>query len=55
MAVIDVDTGKEIRCPACNKLLLKGTLARGTSIEMVCTRRSCPLRQAKEKIRIRVM
>ncbi len=51
-SAIEVDTRKEVRCPECNMLLFKGNLERGTRVEIVCTRRSCPLRKAKTKIRI---
>ena len=35
---IPVDSNKELRCPKCDRLLLKGCVAQGTAIEVKCPR-----------------
>lgn len=39
--VVDVNDEDEIRCPYCGRLLMKGNLAPGSSIEVKCLRREC--------------
>lgn len=33
---IEVDKEKEIRCPYCHRLFMKGVLGKGTCIELYC-------------------
>ena len=37
--VIEIQEQKEIRCPKCGWLLMKGELAPGSRIQLKCTRR----------------
>lgn len=39
--VPEFDSSAEARCPHCNKLLFKGTVAKGSKIETACTRPAC--------------
>lgn len=38
---IEVDHNKEIRCPNCGKLLMKGDFGHGTKVEVKCPRNTC--------------
>lgn len=38
LSLIKVDESKELRCPECGKLLAKGDLGQGGSIEQKCLR-----------------
>lgn len=38
---IQVDRDSELRCPKCGKLLAKGVIGEGTSIEIKCPRSHC--------------
>lgn len=38
---IHVNQSKEVRCPYCDKLLMKGTLGSGTKVELLCPRKTC--------------
>lgn len=38
--VLSVGEG-EVRCPYCNRLFFKGSLGRGSEIEVKCPRREC--------------
>lgn len=41
--VIPVPVEKEIRCPDCNRLLMKGELAPGSRIQVKCPRVGCEM------------